>query len=160
VRLTIAALLCQAKLDIFVREGLTVKVTLTDEVAMNAKPAADVTGPGTLFCSFCGKSQHEVKKLIAGPAVFICDACVRLCVGIIDTSPDLDPSTPQAKLDWPENVATENLLGLLKAQEKTFGEVAARLQKSVEILRQREVSWQQIGDALSVSRQAAWERFS
>lgn len=124
---------------------------------MNAKPAAAV---GTLFCSFCGKSQHEVKKLIAGPAVFICDACVGLCVTIIDTSPDPDPSTPQAKLDWPENVATENLLGLLKAQEKTFGEVAARLQKSVEILRQREVSWQQIGDALSVSRQAAWERFS
>jgi hypothetical protein len=112
----------------------------------------------TLFCSFCGKSQHEVKKLIAGPAVFICDACVALCVGIIDSSPD--PSSPQAKLDWPENVATENLLGLLKAQEKTFGEVAARLQKSVEILRKREVSWQQIGDALNVSRQAAWERFS
>ena len=71
-----------------------------------------------------------------------------------------DPSTPHAKLDWPESVATENLLGLLKAQEKTFGEVAKRLQKSVEILRKRKVSWQQIGDALGVSRQAAWERFS
>ena len=127
---------------------------------MNAKPAADAPGAGTLFCSFCGKSQHEVKKLIAGPAVFICDGCVGLCVAIVDSSPEPDPSTPQAKLDWPENVATENLLGLLKAQEKTFGEVAARLQKSVEILRQREVSWQQIGDALGVSRQAAWERFS
>ncbi|CAI8330783.1 MAG: ATP-dependent Clp protease ATP-binding subunit ClpX [SAR116 cluster bacterium MED-G04] len=37
----------------------------------------------TLFCSFCGKSQHEVKKLIAGPTVFICDECVELCMDII-----------------------------------------------------------------------------
>ncbi len=36
-----------------------------------------------LFCSFCGKSQHEVKKLIAGPTVFICDECVELCMDII-----------------------------------------------------------------------------
>ena len=122
---------------------------------MSAKPAAF-----TFYCSFCGKSQHEVKKLIAGPAVAICDACVALCTDIVAQTPDPDPSTPQAKLDWPANVATENLLGLLKAQDKTFGDVAARLQKSVELLRQREVSWQQIGDALGVSRQAAWERFS
>src|SRR5260370_40241822 len=33
----------------------------------------------TLYCSFCGKSQHEVRKLIAGPTVFICDECVELC---------------------------------------------------------------------------------
>lgn len=38
---------------------------------------------GTLYCSFCGKSQHEVRKLIAGPTVFICDECVRLCMDII-----------------------------------------------------------------------------
>ena len=37
----------------------------------------------TLFCSFCGKSQHEVKKLIAGPTVFICDECIELCMDII-----------------------------------------------------------------------------
>ena len=33
-----------------------------------------------LYCSFCGKSQHEVRKLIAGPTVFICDECVELCM--------------------------------------------------------------------------------
>ena len=37
----------------------------------------------TLYCSFCGKSQHEVRKLIAGPTVFICDECVNLCIDII-----------------------------------------------------------------------------
>lgn len=37
----------------------------------------------TLYCSFCGKSQHEVRKLIAGPTVFICDECIELCTDII-----------------------------------------------------------------------------
>jgi hypothetical protein len=36
-----------------------------------------------LLCSFCGKSQHEVRKLIAGPTVFICDECIELCMDII-----------------------------------------------------------------------------
>jgi ATP-dependent Clp protease ATP-binding subunit ClpX len=40
-------------------------------------------GKSTLYCSFCGKSQHEVRKLIAGPTVFICDECVELCQDII-----------------------------------------------------------------------------
>ncbi|WP_032112674.1 ATP-dependent Clp protease ATP-binding subunit ClpX [Candidatus Paracaedibacter symbiosus] len=40
-------------------------------------------GKSTLYCSFCGKSQHEVRKLIAGPTVFICDECVDLCTDII-----------------------------------------------------------------------------
>jgi len=37
----------------------------------------------SLHCSFCGKSQHEVRKLIAGPTVFICDECVELCMDIV-----------------------------------------------------------------------------
>ena len=37
----------------------------------------------TLYCSFCGKSQHEVRKLIAGPSVFVCDECVKLCMDIV-----------------------------------------------------------------------------
>jgi len=40
-------------------------------------------GKATLYCSFCGKSQHEVRKLIAGPTVYICDECVELCMDII-----------------------------------------------------------------------------
>jgi len=39
----------------------------------------DRTAPKTLHCSFCGKSQHEVRKLIAAPTVYICDECVELC---------------------------------------------------------------------------------
>ena len=44
---------------------------------------ADGENKNTLYCSFCGKSQHEVRKLIAGPTVFICDECVELCNDII-----------------------------------------------------------------------------
>ena len=43
----------------------------------------DRDSKNTLYCSFCGKSQHEVRKLIAGPTVFICDECVELCKDII-----------------------------------------------------------------------------
>jgi ATP-dependent Clp protease ATP-binding subunit ClpX len=120
--------------------------------------AGKVTGP--YFCSFCGKPQQAVKKLIAGPAVFICDECVALCTTIIAATPDPDPKAAPAKIDWPDNLPTENLLALLKAQEKTSAASVAQLQKSIDILRKREISWQQIGDALGISRQAAWERFS
>ena len=43
----------------------------------------DKKGDKLLYCSFCGKSQHEVRKLIAGPSVFVCDECVELCNEII-----------------------------------------------------------------------------
>lgn len=43
-----------------------------------------MTSGETLYCSFCGKSQHEVRHLIAGPTAFICDECVPLCVAIFD----------------------------------------------------------------------------
>jgi ATP-dependent Clp protease ATP-binding subunit ClpX len=45
--------------------------------------SASTDSKNTLYCSFCGKSQHEVRKLIAGPATFICDECVELCMDII-----------------------------------------------------------------------------
>jgi ATP-dependent Clp protease ATP-binding subunit ClpX len=48
---------------------------------MNKSASGD--SKSTLYCSFCGKSQHEVRKLIAGPTVFICDECVELCMDII-----------------------------------------------------------------------------
>ncbi len=48
-----------------------------------SKGATSGESKNTLYCSFCGKSQHEVRKLIAGPTVFICDECVELCMDII-----------------------------------------------------------------------------
>src|SRR5215472_8414341 len=45
--------------------------------------ARDPNAGKTLYCSFCGKSQHDVRKLIAGPAVFICDECVEICTDVL-----------------------------------------------------------------------------
>ncbi|MEK7436891.1 MAG: ATP-dependent Clp protease ATP-binding subunit ClpX [Pseudomonadota bacterium] len=59
------------------------------------------TGEKLLYCSFCGKSQHEVRKLIAGPSVFICDECIELCNDIIREETSTDKSGKSAKSDLP-----------------------------------------------------------
>ncbi len=62
---------------------------------------------GTLYCSFCGKSQHEVKKLIAGPTVFVCDECVRLCMDIIreeEKGAHLPDAVSSSKIPTPKDI--------------------------------------------------------
>ena len=60
-----------------------------------------------LYCSFCGKSQHEVRKLIAGPSVYICDECVDLCTDIIveEIKEKQDVDEPE-KLPTPHEIRT------------------------------------------------------
>lgn len=60
-----------------------------------------VGGEKLLYCSFCGKSQHEVRKLIAGPSVFICDECIDLCNDIIREEASTETGTKTAKSDLP-----------------------------------------------------------
>ena len=64
-----------------------------------------IEGEKLLYCSFCGKSQHEVRKLIAGPSVFVCDECVDLCNDIIreETQEDLSEG-PIRRLPNPEEI--------------------------------------------------------
>ena len=57
-----------------------------------------------LYCSFCGKSQHEVRKLIAGPSVYICDECVELCNDIIREELDEAGSDKREKLPTPKDI--------------------------------------------------------
>jgi ATP-dependent Clp protease ATP-binding subunit ClpX len=112
--------------------------------------------PKTLHCSFCGKSQHLVEKLIAGPrGVFICDACVGLCEAIIAGGP-----IPQGAYFDPLKRETPELLELLPSVSLAADASRDFLQALVDVLREREVSWAAIGEQLGVSRQAAWERFS
>ena len=55
-----------------------------------------------LYCSFCGKSQHEVRKLIAGPSVFVCDECVELCNDIIrEEIKEISPKEDKESLPTP-----------------------------------------------------------
>lgn len=56
--------------------------------AAKEKELVEESSKQTLYCSFCGKSQHDVKKLIAGPTVFICNECVPLCMDILLESTD------------------------------------------------------------------------
>jgi len=117
--------------------------------------AAGSSPKKTLYCSFCFKSQHEVKKLVSGPAaIFICDECVDLCNQWIANRPPKSKSPPLTELP------TERLLERLGAIEETVQGKGNQLQNVVEILRSREVSWAQVGAALGISRQSAWERFS
>ena len=108
-----------------------------------------------MHCSFCGKSQRNVKMLIAGPGIFICDECVSLCNTIIAGGqiPDHSGFKP---LDRP----TEELLELLPSVSFATDSARNFLQSLVDTLRSREVSWAAIAKQLGVSRQAAWERFS
>jgi hypothetical protein len=139
--------------------------------------------PRTLRCSFCCKTQHEVAQLIAGPSVFICNDCVDICNDVLaeerrkagpgggaaapaadapkatDASA-ADPGTPTQPIGDIRSMPTERLLLWLKFQQDLFEQSRAGLQEAVDTLRQREVSWAAIGEALGVSRQAAWERFS
>jgi hypothetical protein len=127
-----------------------------NEAEAGAGPAAGAAPPTkTLYCSFCFKSQHEVKKLIAGhAAIFICDECVGLCNEFIAGRPP-DSSKPS-----PEELPTERLLEQLRPIEDTIQGKGNQLYWVVELLRSREVSWAQIGAALGISRQSAWERFT
>jgi ATP-dependent protease Clp ATPase subunit len=107
-------------------------------------------------CSFCGKSQTEVKTLVAGPGVFICDECVELCRPIIEAK---RPTTQEVPSLLPDNAPTEALLKTLVGYNGAFERIGDAMQDIADILREREVSWATIGEALAVSRQAAWKRF-
>ena len=112
--------------------------------------------PKTLYCSFCIRSQHEVRKLIFGPAgVFICDECVGLCNDVIAGRPPNPSKFPSA-----DELSTRRLLEYLRSIDDAMQGKRDQLQSTVELLRSREVSWAKIGAALDVCRQSAWERFS
>lgn len=112
-----------------------------------------------LYCSFCGKDQHAVDKLIAGPAVFICNECVAACNKWIDAPPDAARPKTQSIQDL-ASFSDERLLLWLKTEATLYEHAGAGLQRTVDILRRRDVSWAVIGEALGISRQAAWDRFA
>ena len=70
----------------------------------------DSKGEKLLYCSFCGKSQHEVRKLIAGPSVFVCDECVELCNDIIREEVQEERNAAQAKGKFPTPHETNQIL--------------------------------------------------
>lgn len=106
-----------------------------------------------LCCSFCSKERDAVAKLVAGPGVFICNECVDLCNHIL--AEEAVPKVP----GWSER-SDDDLLSSLARAQALVSQVDGAVHDHVEVLRGRGISWTRIGEALGVSKQAAWERFS
>ena len=103
-----------------------------------------------LRCAFCRKDDRTVTKLVGGPTVYICEACVGLCNRILaDESVAGCARLPDA-----------DLLDTLPASGVALEASREVLRTQVDLLRERKVSWAAIGGALGISRQAAWDRFS
>jgi hypothetical protein len=107
-------------------------------------------------CSFCGKIYTDVGKLVAGPGVYICDECVTLCVDVIAEATDAQqPSLPE----W-ATLSDDELLQRIPFIASSAANIEAGLRDRVRELRDRGVTWARIGEALGMTRQSAWERFS
>ena len=107
----------------------------------------------TVCCSFCIKEKEAVAKLVAGPGVYICNECVDLCNQIFD----LDPVP---KVGSGSEQPDDELLASLARIQAVVSQVDGAMHEHVALLRARGISWTRIGEALGVSKQAAWERFS
>jgi ClpX C4-type zinc finger len=113
----------------------------------------------TVSCSFCGKDDKTVRKMIAGPGVYICDGCVGLCVTILDD----DAAAPQPgrpRLPVWDTMSTDEMLAYVPRIAAVADQVEGGLRDGVRELRMRDVTWERIGTALGVTRQSAWGRFS
>jgi len=109
-----------------------------------------------LGCSFCGKANDEVNKLIAGPGVYICDGCVRLSVSILAG----DEGHGDSEIPYWQNLADEEILAHLPQVAAAGEQAEDGLRARIDRLRERGVTWARIGTALGMTRQSAWERFS
>lgn len=116
-----------------------------------AMPGGASSAAGEPCCSFCGKRRRDVQKIIAGPGVFICDRCVRLCNEVL-----VEDRATLFSADADDDLILDQLR--LAGQQMRLKE--RHVYGAVSELRQRGMSWAQIGGALGISRQSAWERFS
>jgi hypothetical protein len=122
-------------------------------MAGSQSPSAGATKVDIACCSFCGKDKESVDKLVAGPGVYICNECVNLCNHIF-----AEEAMPQVP-GWSDR-SDDDLLASLARVQALVSQVDAAVHDHVDILRARGISWTRIGEALGVSKQAAWERFS
>jgi len=107
-------------------------------------------------CSFCGKPDHKVKKLVAGPGVYICNECIDLCNGIVDKT--IESSRHVAP--WEHDLSLEQVLTSLGPVATAEAQAGRNLTNWVMKARSLGATWAQVGEALGMTRQSAWERFS
>jgi hypothetical protein len=107
-------------------------------------------------CSFCRKHSTEVDKLVAGPGVFICDGCVALASQIIAGA----AGSEQRLTPWEQDVPLDEVLAQLAPVAAAGAQAEQNLAVWVTKARSLGATWTQIGGALGMARQSAWERFS
>jgi ClpX C4-type zinc finger/Glyoxalase superfamily protein len=138
----------------------------SDERVPSARTENDAVSPKTLYCSFCGKSQHDVRKLIKGPPPsFICDECAELCIDIIEADDDLElfrliganeeseASAYQGLLELARGMSTEELAHYVERGRKGVEGNRATLQDIERRRRDSELSAD--NNALAAKQQKA-----
>ncbi len=108
-------------------------------------------------CSFCMKPNTDVVRLVAGPGVYICDGCVVLCQQVIEASAG-SPGFPPAH--WEQTADLDAVLAHLPLVARAGAQVEETLVRWVRRGRELGATWARIGEALGMTRQSAWERFS
>jgi hypothetical protein len=125
---------------------------------VTAMPTAAEAPPVIASCSFCGKPNTTVAKLVAGPGVYICDECVALAQQVIDA--DTKPPSVPRLMPWQQ---VNDLVAVLENLPR-IARAAALVEETLHgwVGRGRELgaTWARIGEALGVTRQSAWARFS
>jgi len=107
-------------------------------------------------CSFCLKPDDRVKKLVAGPGVYICNECVELCGHVIGSPPDVPPGLTS----WEQSLDLDGVLASLPRMAAAGEQVESNLTRYVRRARELGATWAIIGESLGMTRQSAWERFS
>jgi hypothetical protein len=115
----------------------------------------------TMACSFCLKSPGQVNKVVAGPGVFICNECICLCNDILaEEGAKKSESADYSVAAWQQRLSDEELLSHLPRIQAAAAQIQQHLTAWVRQARERGITWTRIGEALGMTRQSAWERFS
>ncbi|MFI7689778.1 LysR substrate-binding domain-containing protein [Nonomuraea sp. NPDC049655] len=153
---------CQPPLDRASRQGKA------DSMMTRSETSRDPVEHLATRCSFCGKPHEEARKVVAGPGVYICDACVDLSQQIVHAELRKAPAGDGGRVHWgpaPDDkyvtgMSDDDVLASLPRQALTLEQAERDLRAWVAILRARNVTWARIGEALGITRQAAWDRFA
>lgn len=111
-------------------------------------------------CSFCAKDEADVAHVIAGPGIYICNECVRLCNEILDGSTTRDHPSEKPELPYWHAMSDEQMLSHLPKIAAVASQIEVGLTTWVHRARGRGITWSRIGEALGMTRQSAWGRFS
>jgi hypothetical protein len=117
-------------------------------------PATDVIAS----CSFCGKPDTAVQRLVAGPGVYICNECIELSATIVDATAESTPEESSRRRSQYYDRSTEDILALLPALVRSAVRVDGELAGWINRLRERGSDWQTIAGAAGMSVDAARQR--